>query len=45
MRNDLINEKFLKNYETIVVQEEPKYWLLKAYENDLKTTFKDFENK
>ena len=44
MRNDLINEKILK----IMAKEhyeEPKYWLLKAYENDLKTTFKDFENK
>ena len=45
VRNDLINEKFLKNYETKEHYEEPKYWLLKAYENDLKTTFKDFENK
>ena len=45
VRNDLINDKFLNNFETKEHYEEPKYWLLKAYEHDLKITFKEFENK
>jgi len=44
VRNDLINENFLNTCETKEHYEEQKYWLLKAYEHDLKTTFKDFEN-
>ena len=45
VRSDLINEKFLKSHETKEHYEDPKYWLLKAYEHDLKPTFEDFENK
>ena len=35
----------LNNFETKEHYEEPKYWLLKAYEYDLKITFGEFENK